>query len=296
MLDLHTHTVNSDGEFTTIELLEKAEKLGLEYLAITDHDTVLAYDDLNKISISDYYSGKIIRGTELEFAYDGRIMEILGYNIDIEKIKQTKPIIKEANKDVIVESKECLKYLKNISDKLNLKYSDNLDIRAKNDMPNDMMIDDLRRYAENKEILENLGIPENDPFYRTTFYRKHVCNSKSPFYIDRTIGAMTINEVVDAIHYAGGKAVLAHAFVYGYDDIKEIIEKITQLGIIDGIECGHRKHTEEQRIYLSDYADKQGLLKTAGSDFHKDSDCLGHISYKEREITEEIISKAILGI
>ena len=37
MIDLHTHTVNSDGTQTVVELLQKAEAAGLKYLSITDH-------------------------------------------------------------------------------------------------------------------------------------------------------------------------------------------------------------------------------------------------------------------
>ena len=39
MVDLHSHTTNSDGTWTTKELLTKAEEIGLEVLSITDHDT-----------------------------------------------------------------------------------------------------------------------------------------------------------------------------------------------------------------------------------------------------------------
>lgn len=295
MLDIHTHTVNSDGEKTVKELLETAGSMGLKYLAITDHDTVNAYDDLKEINISQYYSGKIIPGVELEFVYNGRIMEVLGYNIDIEKIKETKPIITEANRDVMSESKQWLKRLLSVCDRLGFKYSPNLEIKAKNDMPNDIVINDLMSYPENKEKLGSIEMLESDMYYRTTFYRKHICNPESPFYTDRIAGAMNIYDVVEAIHYAGGQVVLAHAFVYGFENTEELIEEIVGLGIIDGIECGHRKHSEEQRIYLTKFAEEHGLLKTAGSDFHRDADCLGYVSYKQTRITEDMISKAILN-
>ena len=43
MIDLHSHTTNSDGTWTTKELLTKAEELGLEFFSITDHDTAKSY-------------------------------------------------------------------------------------------------------------------------------------------------------------------------------------------------------------------------------------------------------------
>ena len=51
MIDLHIHTTNSDGEFTTEEILKKAQEKGLEIIAITDHDNINAYDDLGKLNI-----------------------------------------------------------------------------------------------------------------------------------------------------------------------------------------------------------------------------------------------------
>ena len=82
MIDLHIHTNNSDGSDSVIEILKNAEKLGLKVIAITDHDTCKAYEELEKIDVSKYYSGKIIKGVELRCFYNRRIIEILGYNID----------------------------------------------------------------------------------------------------------------------------------------------------------------------------------------------------------------------
>ena len=49
MIDLHSHTTNSDGTWTTKELLTKAEELGLEIFSITDHDTAKSYIEIEKI-------------------------------------------------------------------------------------------------------------------------------------------------------------------------------------------------------------------------------------------------------
>ena len=82
MVDLHVHTTNSDGTDDVVTILKKAEKLELEYISITDHETMGAYDELEKINISDYYTGKIIKGIELKNYYKGHIIDILGYNVD----------------------------------------------------------------------------------------------------------------------------------------------------------------------------------------------------------------------
>jgi len=39
-MDLHTHTTCSDGQYTPEELVQRAGKLGIRALAITDHDAI----------------------------------------------------------------------------------------------------------------------------------------------------------------------------------------------------------------------------------------------------------------
>ena len=58
MIDLHIHTKYSDGTDTLIELLKKAEQNNLELISITDHNTVKAYCELEKMNVKDYFSRK----------------------------------------------------------------------------------------------------------------------------------------------------------------------------------------------------------------------------------------------
>ena len=65
MIDLHTHTIHSDGTETAVEMLENAEKLGLKALSITDHISCGAYEELENVDIKKHYTGKLITGCEL---------------------------------------------------------------------------------------------------------------------------------------------------------------------------------------------------------------------------------------
>ena len=94
MIDLHIHTINSDGDFTTEETLIEAEKQGVSILSFTDHNNINAYDDLKKLPVKKLFSGKIIIGCEFEFAKDGRLFDMLGFGFDIDKIKDSQ-IIKD---------------------------------------------------------------------------------------------------------------------------------------------------------------------------------------------------------
>ena len=50
MIDLHTHTNYSDGTWNLSRLLKEAEIGKIDILSITDHDTIDAYKELEKIN------------------------------------------------------------------------------------------------------------------------------------------------------------------------------------------------------------------------------------------------------
>ena len=58
MFDLHLHTKYSDGTDGLIDFLKKAEENKLEIISITDHNTVKAYFELEKINVKDYFARK----------------------------------------------------------------------------------------------------------------------------------------------------------------------------------------------------------------------------------------------
>lgn len=74
--DLHTHTVASDGELAPQVLVERAKANGVTHLAITDHDTVAAYDGLAAADLA------LIPGIELSTYWSKRGIHVVGLNID----------------------------------------------------------------------------------------------------------------------------------------------------------------------------------------------------------------------
>ncbi len=270
MIDLHIHTTNSDGEFSAVQILEKAASKGLNIISITDHNNINAYDELNNIDVKEIYNGMIVIGVELEFVYKGRLFDMLGYGIDLNVMKNSE-IIKEGFVHSTVEGQaKILDELKSVCDKLGIKYSENLEITKPNYMANDVLVDDILKYPDNQNFLNSINIVD-----RSSFYRKHFCEPSSPFYIDQTEGKKDIFYVTSLIHQAGGLAFLAHPFVYNLPNIKETLDEIVSFDIIDGIECAHRKHNEEQINFLINYCNKHNLKKSGGSDFHIDNHFLG---------------------
>ena len=288
MIDLHVHTTNSDGDFTTLETLVEAENQGIELLSITDHNNINAYEDIKKIPVEEIYKGTIIPGTELEFTKDGRLFDMLGYGVNLEILKNTE-IMKQGMIHSTVEGQtKILNQLKSICNKLGIKYSQDLLIKSANNMANDVLLDDILTYSENKEKLDELGIID-----RTTFYRKHFCEPTSPFYIDETRGKFDVFYVSKVIHDAGGKAFLAHPFVYKLSNLKEFLDWLVANQLIDGIECEHRKHTKEEIKWIKEYCDLNGLLKSGGSDRHTKNHLIGHSCNNQREIDMNLVNNWI---
>ena len=71
-------------------------------------------------------------------------------------------------------------------------------------------------------------------------------------------------EIIEAIHEAGGIAVLAHP---GFYDNFELLEELIPQGL-DGVEVWHPENSPEQQEFLISIAKKNDLLMTGGSDFH----------------------------
>lgn len=289
MIDLHTHTNNSDGELSPKELLTLAQDNKLDMLAISDHNNINAYNELKECR--NVFKGKIIPAVELEFAYDGILMDMLGYGINIEKIKDTEIMIKGLVHSTIEGETKSLDYYKSICDKLGIRYSNNLNIPKANLMANDAIVDDILKFTENKDILNNMGITD-----RTTFYRNHVLNKTSPFFMDLTKGKFDIFYVSNAIRSSSGKCFLAHVFVYNLENVEKFLDYIVSLNVIDGIECYHRKHSKEQIEFLVKYCDKHNLLKSGGSDYHNSSHHIGKADNGNIQIDKNIISDWIDNI
>lgn len=104
--DIHNHTKGSDGRQSSLRFLLRALNNNKNIAAITDHDSVRGFKNLENDlyavveTIKDdksYDSSKILellekvkilRGTELITSYNGVIIEILGYNFDVEKMEE----------------------------------------------------------------------------------------------------------------------------------------------------------------------------------------------------------------
>ena len=78
LVDLHTHSTASDGQYPPATLVEKAAAAGIQLLALTDHDTMDGLEEA--IQAGAGLSVTVLRGIELG-AREDRHMHILGLNL-----------------------------------------------------------------------------------------------------------------------------------------------------------------------------------------------------------------------
>lgn len=263
MIDIHMHTLYSDGDKTVEEILKICEEKKLEYISITDHNTCKQYDDeaLNK----GIFTGKIIKGAEMNATFNNKKIELLAYNI-----KNTK-IINDWSEKFFSEEvlkkqqKEARNKLLNICDKKGLIYDEkaieeNIPVT---DYITIYIYKELMRHEENYEILGEFAKSLN------VFIRKGLMNPDSEYYTgSEDIPKPNYKDVVDVIHKAGGLVFLAHPFEYRFEDTIEFIDELRKEKELDGIECFHPSADENKMNILVQYAKNNNLYISGGSDYH----------------------------
>lgn len=264
MIDLHMHTMYSDGDKTIAEILKLCEDKKLEYISITDHNTCAEYED-EYIKNNNIFCGKIIKGVEMNATFQNKKIEVLGY-----KIKEPKLIEEWSHKffseEVLREQQEESKRkLLDICDKKGLIYDES---KIEKNIPVTDYITiyiykELMRHKENYEILGEFAESLN------LFIRKGLMNPESEYYTGSdNVPKPMYKDVIDVIHKAGGLAFLAHPFEYRFDDTIGFIDELRKEKELDGIECFHPSANEDEIDVLVEYAKKSNLYISGGSDYH----------------------------
>lgn len=266
MVDLHMHTIYSDGMDSLKDVLKKCEEKKLEYISITDHNTCMEYDD--GIWNENIYSGNVIIGAELNATLDnGKRIEFLAYNIKDKKIINdwsNKFFSEEILKEKFELSKQAALEM---CDRAGLVY--NLDNIRKNIRVTDFFIVhlfyELITHSENVKKLGEYAKSFNE------FRRIGLDNPNSIYYLEekKKFPNPQFRDVVNVIHEAGGLVFLAHPFEYKFDDTIGFIDELRKEVKIDGIECFHPSAEVDNRInILIEYAKNNNLFISGGSDYH----------------------------
>ena len=260
MVDLHMHTKYSDGTDEVIELLKKAEEVGLEIISITDHNTVEVYKELENLNIKNYYSGKIIPGIEMNTKILGIPIEILGYGIDYKRMMDLLPTLylptEERNR---IEAERLYEKCITAGIKLEENCLENYDA---NYFASKFIMKEIQKFEENKDIVDEEAWGE-----LRVFYRKYMSNPQMPLYINTDDLVPNFEQTVDLIRECGGLVFIPHIFEYRENSCK-ILEYILKNYDIDGFECFYTTFTNEQTFEIYKICKENNLYVSGGSDYH----------------------------
>lgn len=265
MIDLHIHTNNSDGSDSVIDVLKKAQKHELSYMSITDHESVNGHYKLRNIDVKQYFSGKIIPGVELKNYYKDRVIDILAYNIDIDKFNEYLEKNYKNKTHRMLETKN-LKHLYKQAKAygLTLDPIEKINWDPDSDWGSVVVYNEIKKHPENEA-----KVPKDLWESFSNFKKDYVYNRNNMFFLDKKDDYPSPAETVKQVHLAGGVAFLAH--VHEYKWVKDKIQYITELvkdSNLDGIECYYSNFTEEQIKELLEYCKKNHLYTSGGTDYH----------------------------
>lgn len=242
--DLHCHSTCSDGTLSPEALIQLAVQRGLQGLAITDHDTIAAY---NTLSLTGHPL-TLITGIEFSAYEQGTSVHILGYAF----VPQASSIIK------LCQRQQNRRKNRNraILDRLALK-----------EMPvtEGELVDLSSGYPSHTIGRPHIALAMTKRGYVANVqeaFRLYIGDGKSCFVSGEQI---SVQETLDAIHAANGYAILAHPHLI---TVPSFVNTLMQLPF-DGIEGYYAMiHNTHQHHQWIKQAEQKNLLVTGGSDFH----------------------------
>lgn len=252
MIDLHVHTIYSDGEYTPKEILEMCKKRNITVVGITDHNTMEGAK--RAILENPYEDLKVIPGLELGAKYDikGANLHILGYNVDL-KNKPLKSICTAIMEDNVMRLESLVDLLKRY---YNFTFKEQ----------------DLQNVYSSTG---NIGRPDIARLCVKCGYASTIEEAFSRYLnpvddkVAKRRAELSDKECIEYIKNAGGIACLAHPIELkmGINNLRAYVKKLTAFGL-EAIEVYQSKHSNGYRAELLKIAQENNLLVSGGSDYH----------------------------
>ena len=266
-IDLHTHTLMSDGAYTPEKLCTMAREAGIGILALTDHNYMVDLAPLQQ----QFPEIRFIPGVELNCRYyvQGQALDIhvVGLGVD-----PNHPTLKNT---LARNNLERAPYINAILDRLR---ECGIDLGTYDTL--------LELYPETRQIgrmdiarlMKQRG---HVPSVAEAFHLYIGALGKRLAYVPNPSNYVSLEEGVSAILAAGGIPVLAHLFYYGMSQeenlrLLALFKKLA--GDRGAMEVYYSVYNQEERMALKALADIFGLMYSAASDFHgqKEGETLAH--------------------
>jgi len=244
LIDLHSHTNESDGTFSPAQLIAEAKRVGVTTLGITDHDTFAGYDAAG--AHAREAGVDLVCGIELSTKLHGRSVHLLGYFFDPESLSEFRQWI--------------------------------LALQAARRDRNVRLVARLQELGFDITLAEaearGRGMTGRPHFAQLMVEKGYVKDLREAFdeYLDESAKGYVYREEpafqegVERIRKACGIASLAHP-VRVKGDVPALMPELRDGGL-NAIEAYHSDHTAaDTQLYL-ELARKYALQVTGGSDFH----------------------------
>jgi hypothetical protein len=250
-IDLHMHTTASDGTSSPEELVKTCSELGLETIAVTDHDNTTAVETVKKAA--EEYNLEVVSGIEISTYRGEAEYHILGYFIDLEN-------------DSLLGLTEAI--LQSRVDRTHEM------IEKLTEMGYPLEFSDVKKFAS--------GVSLGRPHVARALMEKGYVDSINQAFTDEFIGGggrayvekkkVLPVEAITVILKAGGVPVIAHPNLinHGKPLDKKEIARLKDVGL-KGVEVYQTKHDKKTTERYKKIAKELDLLITGGSDYHGDN-------------------------
>jgi 3',5'-nucleoside bisphosphate phosphatase len=248
-IDLHTHSSVSDGTDAPAELVRKARAVGLDVVALTDHDT---FDGLDEAAAEGERLGiLLVRGMELSCSRRGDSVHVLAYGAD----PASPALAAEMARVRDGRLGRVAGVLAKLAE-LGVPVSEAEVMAQVGDSP-----------SVGRPHIADALIKAGHVRDRQEAFDRFLADG-GPAHVHRY--TIEVDRGIDLVHEAGGLAVIAHPWGRGREYMlpSSVLEALVRDHGLDGIEVDHQDHDSETRERLRALADDLGVLATGASDYH----------------------------
>jgi predicted metal-dependent phosphoesterase TrpH len=247
LIDLHTHTTASDGKCSPSELVARASAAGVTVLAVTDHDTCDACDEVKQACAASGIT--FVSGIEITAVREEVDVHVLGYFFDPAS-PPLRVFLAEQRRRRLDRVGRIIVQLAT----LGLNLDADAILRPAMEQPGKS----IGRHAVARALVAGGYVKTSNEAFATWLSRGR------PGFVAREGAAP--DSVIAQIHGAGGVASLAHPGLLRRD---AWIAGFASSGL-DAIEAYHTNHDEAATGRYRSIAHRLGLSVSGGSDYHAD--------------------------
>ncbi len=268
-IDLHTHTTESDGSMSPVELVRYANTKGLAAIAITDHDTIGGLDEA--IEEGRRFGIEVITGVEISVDFSQWFSKAKSMHSSSKSDEEAVSYIPEMHILGYFFNRQYDSILKTLDEmRIKRKERNSKIAIALEELGFDIHIDEVNNMAGG-------GNAGRSHFARLMVQKGYVKSSSEAFDKYLTYGKpayfkrekLSPEEGINEIVKAGGIASLAHPryLKLTEEEMDTVIGWLSAAGL-RGIEAYYSENTEEETFFFMKLTKKHKLLATGGSDFH----------------------------